>query len=70
MNQIMCCGKITVSLHMLLHICTDIKECVIGTHNCSQQCIELPGRFGCECYHGYQPQPDNIICEGKILLLC
>ena len=57
------------SLHMLLHLRTDIKECEIGTHNCSQQCIELPGGFGCGCYHGYQLQADKVTCEGMILLL-
>ena len=55
--------KVAVSLHMCVH--TDIKECDIGTHNCSQQCIELPGAFRCNCDYGYQLQEDRITCEGS-----
>ena len=43
---------------------TDIKECEIGTDNCSQLCIELPGGFECSCHYGYQLQADTITCEG------
>ena len=46
--------------------CTDIKECDIGPHNCSQQCNELPGAFNCSCYHGYQLQEDKVTCEGYL----
>ena len=44
---------------------TDIKECDIGRHNCSQQCIEEPGAFRCDCYSGFQLQEDKITCEGS-----
>ena len=43
---------------------TDIKECEIGTNNCSQVCIELPGAFECSCYYGYRLQADTTTCEG------
>ena len=52
---------------MCIH--TDIKECDIGTHNCSQQCIELPGAFRCSCDYGYQLQEDEITCEGSYGIL-
>ena len=51
---------------MALYVCIDIKECDIGTHNCSQQCIELPGKFKCSCDPGYQLQEVKITCEGII----
>ena len=47
------------------YIYIDIKECEIGTHNCSQQCIELDGGFECSCYPGYWLQADKITCEGN-----
>ena len=58
------------ALSFTIYTYADIKECEIGTHNCSQLCIELPGGFKCSCYHGYQLQADdNITCEGIPLLL-
>jgi len=43
----------------------DIRECHIGTHNCSQLCIELGGGYQCSCTDGYELQDDNTTCEGK-----
>ena len=54
---------------MCVYVYTDIKECDIGTHNCSQQCIELPGGFKCSCGYGYQLQEDEITCKGITLFL-
>ena len=63
------CTTFVLAMHeqcsyMLYYTYTDIKECEIGTNNCSQQCIELPGGFECSCDDGYQLQLDNITCEG------
>ena len=66
-----CNGKYMINLLGLELYCTytDIKECEIGTNNCSQLCIELPGGFACSCYYGYQLQADdNITCGGTVLL--
>ena len=43
----------------------DIGECLIGSHNCSQECLELPGRFDCGCFPGYELQEDGVTCEGS-----
>ena len=43
---------------------SDIKECSIGTHNCSQLCIELDGGYRCGCYDGYDLEKDGITCKG------
>ena len=43
---------------------SDIKECSIGTHNCSQLCIELDGGYRCGCYDGYELEKDGIACKG------
>ncbi|XP_013405589.1 adhesion G protein-coupled receptor E2-like [Lingula anatina] len=35
--------------------CSNIDECTLGTHNCSQhaKCTDLPGSFSCSCNSGY-----------------
>ena len=43
----------------------DLGECSTGTHNCSQECLELPGGFECDCFPGYELQEDEVTCEGK-----
>ena len=43
----------------------DVGECLIGSHNCSQECIELPGGFECDCLPGYELQEDGVTCEGS-----
>jgi hypothetical protein len=43
--------------------CSDINECVHGTHNCDRQlakCNNTHGSFACECIQGYQG--DGITC--------
>ena len=42
---------------------SDVKECLIGTHNCSQLCEELDGEYECSCYDGYELE-DNFTCKG------
>jgi len=51
---------------MMLASCghSDIGECLIGTHNCSQLCVELDGGFECDCSDGYELGDDGITCEG------
>ena len=49
---------------LLYAIHSDIGECLIGTHNCSQLCIELDGGYECDCSEGYEVLDDEITCEG------
>ena len=42
----------------------DIRNCLIGDHNCSQICVELEGSFSCSCYSGYELQEDKANCGG------
>ena len=53
-----------------MYIYTDIKECEIGTDNCSQQCRELRGGFECGCDTGYQLETDKISCKGILTSNC
>ena len=50
-------------------VAIDIGECLIGTHNCSQECSELPGEFECHCFPGYELQEDEVTCEGNNVFL-
>ena len=55
------CSYLMCSIHVRI---SDIKECSIGTHNCSQLCIELDGGYRCGCYDGYELEKDGIACKG------
>ena len=49
----------------------DVGECLIGIHNCSQNCLERVGGFDCDCYPGFELKCDGITCFGiASLLLC
>ena len=50
-----------MALCFMLH--SDISEC-LGTHDCSQLCVELEGRHECRCFDGYELADDHITCEG------
>ncbi|VDL61324.1 unnamed protein product [Hymenolepis diminuta] len=44
----------------------DIDECIgdVGVqHQCEQQCINKPGSYYCQCYSGYELQPDGFSCR-------
>ena len=48
-----------VQLHII-----DIGECLVGSHNCSQKCVELDGGYMCDCSDGYELGGDEATCEG------
>ena len=50
--------------------CSDIGECLIGTHNCSQVCVELDGGFECACFDGYELNNDKVTCDGIVHGVC
>ena len=43
---------------------TDVDECLEGTHNCSAECMNIPGGFLCECSSGYLLSEDGVSCIG------
>ena len=46
---------------------TDIDECANrSTIDCTQQCINTPGSYECDCYDGYRATTANATqCEGR-----
>ena len=48
---------------------SDIRECFIGAHNCSQLCVELEGRYKCRCSDGYELADDQVTCKGMVYFL-
>lgn len=54
--QIFTCGKLNF-------IITDIDECSLGTANCAQKCINIPGSYQCICERGYRLGTDGVTCE-------
>ena len=44
----------------------DDDECIAGTHDCQQQCVNTPGGFRCECDPGFQINADESTCSGMI----
>lgn len=52
----MCPGIIISFLYiMILQVLfdTDVDECLEGTNDCEQTCINTPGTFICSCSDGY-----------------
>ena len=50
----------------MLH--SDVSECRMGTHNCSELCVELQGRRECRCVDGHELEDDHVTCRGYSVL--
>jgi len=50
----------------ILYTYVDINECInVSTNDCTQQCINTPGSYECDCYDGYREiTPNATQCEG------
>ena len=51
---------------------SDIDECILGMHNCSddRDCVDLMGGFVCQCHNeGYELADDGVTCIGETVPL-
>ena len=51
----------------VIFCCTDINECLLGSHNCEQLCSNVPGSFNCSCRSGYILNNDGRTCRASEL---
>ena len=51
----------------LIHL--NISECLIGTYNCSQICVELDGGYESNCSSRYELRDDRFTCKGIFKVL-
>ncbi len=64
-----CTGGLALAHRLHCYYCsvvyyTDIDECVLGDHNCSQLCQNTDGGFTCSCSSGFQLSDDGVSCDG------
>ncbi|KAH7968646.1 hypothetical protein HPB52_010502 [Rhipicephalus sanguineus] len=45
-----------------------VDECLIGRHNCSHVCVNVPGSYKCSCPEGMTLSDDGITCVGRRVL--
>ena len=45
-----------------LYLVLDINECIVGTHDCNQTCVNTVGGFMCACRPGYLLLLDGKSC--------
>lgn len=52
------------SSSLLYSICvsSDIDECILGTHECSQRCVNAIGFYSCECREQFSLAPNGKLC--------
>ena len=43
---------------------TDINECTMNIHNCTEICENTNGSYVCDCYVGYILETDGRNCNG------
>ncbi|MEE6486234.1 hypothetical protein FKM82_014549, partial [Ascaphus truei] len=37
--------------------CVDVDECTLGTHDCSDLCVNTDGAYSCQCQPGFRSKP-------------
>ena len=52
-----------------VYLCSDIDECMAGTHQCEHNCTNTVGSYTCSCHDGYSLSADGRRCNG-IVMLC
>ena len=55
---------IPIALRPLYFLHLDVDECVLGSDNCEQDCMNTFGSFLCSCGTGYRLNEDGHSCDG------
>ena len=58
------------SIFSVFFLLLDVNECLDNKGNCSDNCINTPGSYHCECPTGYILQPNKRDCEGEYTYIC
>ena len=48
-----------------LNLNSDINECILGTHTCSDYCQNEVGSFSCSCKRGFELDIDQSTCKDQ-----
>ena len=54
---------IVVVVVVVVVVFPDVDECVSGTANCLQICINTVGSYECDCQAGFSLSEDNTTCN-------
>ena len=60
--------SLAIDTMKLLH--TDINECQVDPHVCSQVCNNTDGGYFCDCHSGYTLAEDSTSCIGTYIQVC
>ena len=74
--DLLCYNMLEIMKQMIFHLkapnhycnyshVADVNECELGTHNCSQICIDSIGSYTCDCDPGYEMDSDGRTCNSK-----
>ena len=53
---------------LILAAYSDVRECLIGVHNCSQLCVESDKGYVHDCIDGYYLQHVGVAFKGTLFL--
>ncbi|KAI8737293.1 mucin-4 [Biomphalaria glabrata] len=42
--------------------CININKCANGDHQCQQICVDVPGKYNCDCNYRYRLNDDRLTC--------
>ena len=56
---------VNVSSYILCVFHLDINECNLDDNGCQHICVNTEGTYHCECFPGFELDPDGFNCSGR-----